>query len=192
MHCYFNIISLSLCNIKRYWVLCHGMFRRESITLLTEIRTDDKGNNAIGPSSGDRSEAASSGDRRKQDVSFRILAQLFGIHIHIFMPLRHPQSGLVARKPVKGTAEISQMSNQPVRTVHDVVEDIPTTKHRPRINVDRRHCQKEDERPREGSWHSTRHGRLNQVRMQWHSPLRYCISVVFIHAPKKFVPHLCE
>lgn len=125
------------------------MFRRESITLLTEIRTDDKGNNASGPSSGDRSEAASSGVRRKQDVSFGILAQLLGIHVHILVPLRHPQSGLVARESVKGTAEISQMSDQSVRTVHDVVEDIPTTKHRPRINVDRRH-QKENERPREG------------------------------------------
>lgn len=111
------------------------MFRRESIILLTEIRTDDEGNNAFGPSSGDRNEAASSGDPRKQDVSFRILAQLLGIHVHILMPLCHPQSGLVAWEPVKGTAEISQMSDQSVRTVGDVVEDVPTTK-RPRIDVD--------------------------------------------------------
>lgn len=39
--------------------------RIDNSLLLTEIRTDDKGNNAIGPSSGDRSETASSGDRRK-------------------------------------------------------------------------------------------------------------------------------
>lgn len=102
--------------------------RFQCAILLTEIRTNHIRHHATRPPCSFRFKSVLAELGRKQNITLRIVTQLFRVAVPSLVPIRYNGSSFVVRIPVQHLAKMLQMSDHTVRTVHRIVEDVSTTK----------------------------------------------------------------